>query len=92
MDILKDKIIKLSLLSQETRGGSFVISHQKDTGLFKVTFPNHIFTKTKELEYTEIDRAIDEGIIWLKENRSEKQVAQHYSLITAYGIFKTNKS
>ena len=86
---LKKKILELSLLSRETQMGGFVLSHQKNTGLFRVIFAQQIFTKKSTLQYTELETAVDEGIKWIKSRRRKTRVAEHYTL-TGITQFKTN--
>lgn len=74
---LKKNILKLSLLSQETKGGSFVISHQKETGLFKITFPTQL---ENNLKYTELETAIIQGIDFIKQNRVKIKLTERYKL------------
>lgn len=66
---IQDMINELSKLSRETKGASFTIQHNKDTGQFKVVFQNIYTAAAKALQYTSFERAISMAIDFLKNER-----------------------
>ena len=76
---LKDKFEELSKLSRETKGASFVIQHIKDTGLYKVVFPN-LHNEVKFVPNS-IDKAVNDAIRYLKHNRKPLIENEKYTLL-----------
>lgn len=61
---------ELSFLSRETNGASFSIIHNKE-GLWRVNFSNCMVSLRNEptREYVEFDKAIENGIAFIKSRR-----------------------
>ena len=79
MDILR-KIEKLSHLSRETKGGAFIIAHEKSTGKFKVSFNNYLSRSKKRLKPTDFELAIDEAIEFIVSERKELDTDSKYTI------------
>lgn len=74
---------ELSILSRETNGASFVISHNKETGQWKITFTNVMLAR-KALQFVDdFDEAIENAIKWIKDNRKSVEVPiEKYTLFS----------
>lgn len=60
---------ELSFLSRETNGASFLISHIKEDGRWKVVFNNAMKHSRNRLKATDFVQAIKDGIEFLKSER-----------------------
>ena len=74
---LLEKITELSELARETGGASFIISHIKETGKWKVVFPN---TSKDKLPPVEFEIAIDNAIEFILNARKKRKTFETFTL------------
>ena len=71
-------LYKLSNLSRETVGASFVIQHSKKNGTWKVSFTSLIGGTPKDS--WDMENALLKGIKFLEENRKKESVQKTFTL------------
>jgi Holliday junction resolvase len=77
MKTLNEKFKQLSDLARETGGASFIVSHVKETGKWKVVFPNIFKDK---LQPTELEQAIDDAIEFILNVRKKREIFETFTL------------
>jgi hypothetical protein len=77
MKTLNEKFKQLSDLAMETGGASFIVSHVKESGKWKVVFPN---TFKDKLQPTELEQAIDDAIEFILNARKKRKTFETFTL------------
>ena len=77
MKTILEKLKQLSDLARETGGASFIISHIKETGKWKVVFPN---TSKDKLYPVEFEQAIDDAIEFILNARIKREISESFTL------------